>query len=53
MIQYFSMSGFTFQVLHRDIKTNARVGEIRTPHGVIETPAFVPVGTQEMVIGNV
>ncbi|OGG29586.1 hypothetical protein A2971_00915 [Candidatus Gottesmanbacteria bacterium RIFCSPLOWO2_01_FULL_46_21] len=40
---------FRFKVLHKDKKTNARVGEIVTPHGVIRTPAFVPVGTQATV----
>jgi hypothetical protein len=38
---------FRFEVLHRSRKpgSRARVGRIHTPHGVIETPAFVPVGT--------
>ena len=27
----------------------ARLGEFRTPHGVVETPAFMPVGTQGSV----
>lgn len=40
---------FRFRVLQKDKKTNARVGEIATPHGVIKTPAFVPVGTQASV----
>ncbi|MBI5620338.1 queuine tRNA-ribosyltransferase [Candidatus Gottesmanbacteria bacterium] len=40
---------FRFKILHRDTKTKARVGEIHTPHGVIKTPAFVPVGTQASV----
>lgn len=43
------MDGFQFRVFHKDKKTKARVGEIRTPHGVIKTPAFVPVGTQASV----
>src|SRR6202012_5347990 len=30
---------------------NARAGELRTPHGVIETPIFMPVGTQATVKG--
>ncbi len=30
-------------------ETGARLGELRTPHGVIETPAFMPVGTQGTV----
>jgi hypothetical protein len=38
---------FKFEVLHRSRKpgSRARVGRITTPHGVIDTPAFVPVGT--------
>lgn len=43
------MAEFRFRVTHKDKKTNARVGEIYTPHGVIKTPAFVPVGTQATV----
>ena len=27
----------------------ARLGELRTPHGVVQTPAFMPVGTQGVV----
>lgn len=30
-------------------KTSARLGSLQTPHGVIETPAFMPVGTQGTV----
>ena len=35
---------FRFEVLHESRKpgSRARVGRIHTPHGVIETPAFVP-----------
>ena len=40
---------FGFTVLHRDKKTRARTGVIHTPHGDIQTPAFVPVGTQASV----
>jgi tRNA-guanine family transglycosylase len=29
--------------------SRARVGRITTPHGFVETPAFVPVGTQATV----
>ena len=43
------MSDFKFKILHMDKKTSARIGEIHTPHGVIHTPAFVPVGTQATV----
>ena len=40
---------FGFKVLHKDKKIRARVGEIHTPHGIIKTPAFVPVGTQASI----
>lgn len=36
---------FTFEVLHTSSKSNARVGRIHTPHGIIDTPGFVAVGT--------
>ena len=40
---------FKFTVVARDQKTRARSGEIATAHGIIKTPAFVPVGTQATV----
>ncbi len=43
------MAVFSFRQLHKDKKTQARTGEIHTPHGIIQTPAFVPVGTQATV----
>ena len=39
----------TYELLHVDKKTGARRGRITTPHGVIETPVFMPVGTQATV----
>jgi queuine tRNA-ribosyltransferase len=36
---------FYFEVLYQSKKSRARVGRIYTPHGIIETPAFVAVGT--------
>ena len=39
----------TYELLHTDKKTGARRGRITTPHGVIETPVFMPVGTQATV----
>ncbi len=36
---------FNFELLHKDQKTSARRGRLHTPHGVIETPIFMPVGT--------
>jgi tRNA-guanine transglycosylase len=43
------MSQISFKILTKDKKTKARVGVISTPHGEIETPIFVPVGTQGSV----
>lgn len=43
------MSAIVFTIHARDGK--ARTGTLRTPHGVIETPAFVPVGTKANVKG--
>jgi len=40
-----------FKVLANEQKTKARVGEIKTSHGKILTPAFVPVGSQATVKG--
>lgn len=36
---------FKFEVLHTSQKSRARVGRITTPHGIIDTPNFVGVGT--------
>lgn len=36
---------FRFEVIHRSTKSRARVGRIYTPHGIIDTPGFVAVGT--------
>jgi queuine tRNA-ribosyltransferase len=40
---------FSFRVLHRD--GAARRGEMTTAHGVVQTPAFMPVGTRGAVKG--
>ncbi|HZM86181.1 MAG TPA: tRNA guanosine(34) transglycosylase Tgt [Blastocatellia bacterium] len=42
-------SEFLFNRIARDTSTKARTGRITTAHGVIETPAFMPVGTQGTV----
>ncbi|MES2345005.1 MAG: tRNA guanosine(34) transglycosylase Tgt [Chlamydiota bacterium] len=34
-----------FELLHTSKKSRARVGRIHTPHGIIDTPGFVAVGT--------
>ncbi|MDD4751843.1 MAG: tRNA guanosine(34) transglycosylase Tgt [Desulfitobacteriaceae bacterium] len=38
-----------YQLIKRDKETRARVGMLETPHGRIETPVFMPVGTQATV----
>ena len=38
---------FRFRVTHRDGR--ARCGELRTPHGTVRTPVFMPVGTRGAV----
>lgn len=43
------MGEFRFEVLARDPATGARRGRLHTPHGTIETPAFMPVGTRATV----
>ncbi len=40
-------NAFRFAVLDTD--SAARIGELQTPHGVVQTPAFMPVGTQGSV----
>jgi len=41
----------TFETLVRDPASGARRGRLSTPHGTVETPAFMPVGTQATVKG--
>lgn len=36
-------------ILKKDSRTRARRGRLHTPHGTIETPVFMPVGTQATV----
>ncbi len=38
-----------FELLKTDTTTKARLGKLTTAHGVIETPVFMPVGTQASV----
>lgn len=39
------MNSFKFELIHTSSKSRARVGRIHTPHGIIDTPNFVGVGT--------
>ena len=36
---------FRFDILYQSKRSRARVGRITTPHGIIDTPNFVAVGT--------
>jgi queuine tRNA-ribosyltransferase len=38
-----------FELLKTDAHTKARLGKLTTPHGVVDTPVFMPVGTQASV----
>lgn len=38
-----------FEILKIDATSSARAGILTTPHGVVETPVFIPVGTQGTV----
>jgi len=38
-----------FELLKTDSQTKARLGKLTTAHGVVDTPVFMPVGTQASV----
>lgn len=40
-----SADEFRFEVLHKDAGSSARRGVLHTPHGDVQTPVFMPVGT--------
>lgn len=42
---------FWFETIKQDERTGARAGVFHTPHGDIETPVYMPVGTQATVKG--
>ena len=48
---WLSLLTVKFICNHIDSESNARAGTITTDHGVIETPIFMPVGTQATVKG--
>jgi queuine tRNA-ribosyltransferase len=43
------MTAFTFRI--DAVEGAARVGAITTPHGIVRTPAFMPIGTQGAIKG--
>jgi queuine tRNA-ribosyltransferase len=40
---------FSFELIKQDSLTSARLGKMVTDHGIVETPVFMPVGTQGTV----
>lgn len=42
---------FRFETIAEDAGTAGRVGRWSTPHGTVDTPAFMPVGTLGTVKG--
>lgn len=43
-------TGFSFDIVSNpDSSSSARAGSINTPHGKVQTPAFIPVGTKATV----
>ena len=43
--------GLRFEIVAEDTTTGARAGLLHTPHGIVETPVFMPVGTAGTVKG--
>ena len=50
MIESLPTAGFSFELISGDL-AGPRRGRLGTPHGAVETPAFMPVGTQATVKG--
>lgn len=40
---------FKYELVHECKQTGARAGVLTTPHGIIKTPIFMPVGTNSAV----
>ncbi|MFR1517445.1 MAG: tRNA guanosine(34) transglycosylase Tgt [Clostridia bacterium] len=45
------MAAVTYELIKVCKQSGARLGRLHTPHGTIETPTFMPVGTQASVKG--
>lgn len=45
------MSAIRYELIKTCAQTGARLGRVHTPHGVIDTPTFMPVGTLASVKG--
>ncbi|MCB1531409.1 MAG: tRNA guanosine(34) transglycosylase Tgt [Alphaproteobacteria bacterium] len=44
-----SYPNFSFDITHRDEKSGARIGMLKTPHGTIETPNYIFCGTKASI----
>ena len=40
---------FKYELIKTCKQSGARLGRLHTPHGIIETPCYMPVGTQATV----
>jgi queuine tRNA-ribosyltransferase len=49
MVSASADKGFSYEITHAADSGLARAGVITTPHGQIQTPAFIPVGTKANV----
>jgi queuine tRNA-ribosyltransferase len=38
-----------FNLIYEDKSTSARIGQLETVHGTVDTPAFMPVATNQGV----
>src|ERR1700685_3324262 len=45
------MGALSYELIRKDASTEARLGRVTTRHGVYDTPAFMPVGTQGSIKG--
>ena len=44
-----ALENFSYELVHTCKQTGARAGILKTPHGIIKTPIFMPVGTNSAV----
>ena len=44
-----ALDNFKYELVHECKQTGARAGILTTPHGIIKTPIFMPVGTNSVV----
>ena len=44
-----ALDNFSYELVHTCKQTGARAGILKTPHGIIKTPIFMPVGTNSAV----